>query len=307
MMLQDLRLVVLCSLVVGLAGCSASPRRTAHTLPERPREAVRIFDRQGNSTAWEVMRGEVSQADVIVIGESHGHPLGLEAAACLWDDILETEPDAALLLEFFERDEQVALDDYLTGVTDEEEFRKASGRTSGNYPPGHERMVEAAKTFGRPVIAANAPRRYVQRTTSEGYEKLDELGPEQKRLFVVPDQLVEGRYRDDFFELMSGGHGEDGGLPEEMIEKFYRSQQMWDATMADSVVRAVREGYRPVVLVVGRFHSDLDGGTIQMIRRQQPDLTIRTLSMVATDAETIDEEDVGRADFVLYVGAAPEN
>lgn len=292
-----------------LSGCSSASKRAGYTLPQRPREAVRIFDREGRPAGWEIMRGEIADADVIVIGETHGHPLGLEAAACLWDDLLATEPNAALALEFFERDEQVAIDDYLSGVIEkEEDFRKASDRTPGNYPEGHRRMVESAKAAHRPVIAANAPRRYVRRAGAEGYEKVSGLSAEQKRLFALPDPLVEGAYRERFNELMAeGGHGSDEhGMSQEMIDRMYHSQQMWDATMADSIVRAVRAGYRPVVLVVGRFHSDFDGGTVQLMRRAEPDLRIRTLSMVASDAEAIEEDDVGRADYVVYVGKAPE-
>lgn len=166
-------------------------------------------------------------------------------------------------------------------------------------------MLESARARGRPVIAANAPRRYVRRTTADGYAEVISLGPRQQALFVVPDSLVEGKYRDDFFGMMSG-HG-DQAMPPDRVEKMYRSQQMWDATMADSVVSALREGNQPVVLVVGRFHADFDGGTIQLIRRAEPEVQIRTLSVVAKEGETIDPEDVGRADFVVYVGAAPED
>ncbi|MBK7406437.1 MAG: ChaN family lipoprotein [Phycisphaerales bacterium] len=308
-----LKVPMLFCLVLGLglsalSGCAASTptRRAAVSLPDRPRQAVRIFDHEGNPTDWESMLAGVSGADVIVIGETHSHPLGLEAAACLWDDLLAQRSAPALLLEFFERDQQVALDDYLTGVTDEAAFRKAAGRNDGNYPPGHRRMVEAAKAAGRPVIAANAPRRYVRKTKADGYDDLLKLGPEQRRLFVVPDSLLSGRYRDDFFKLMSGSDhgmgGEGGEMPPEMIEKMYRSQQMWDATMADSIDRASLLGNRPAVLVVGRFHADQDGGTIQLLQRARPDLTVRSLSMVASDAQEIAEEDRGRADYVLYVG-----
>lgn len=301
-MLKTLALSILLSAV--LFGCAATPRRSAEALPAEPRTAVQIFDRQGNPTTWEFMRGQVSGADVIVIGETHGHPLGLEAAACLFDDVLANQPDAALLLEFFERDQQVAIDDYLAGVTDEAGFKKAAGRTESSYPPGHRRMIESAKARGRPVVAANAPRRYVRRTSAGGYTEVRNLGPRQQALFVVPDLLVEGKYRDDFFGMMSG-HG-DEAMPPDRVEKMYRSQQMWDATMADSIVSALRAGNRPVVLVVGRFHSDFDGGTIQLLRRAEPDVAVRTLSVVARDGETIDPEDVGRADYVVYVGASPE-
>ena len=336
---------LLAALLGGFAGCGTNrAHHKAALLPEQPRQAVQIFGPQGERVPWAVMLETLSGADVIVIGESHGHPLGLAAAASLWEDLLADHPEAALLMEFFERDTQVALDDYLTDITDEEAFRKAANRTEGNYPPGHAQMVEAAKEAGVPVIAANAPRRYVRKTTPEGYETLTSLGAEQRRLFTVPDALLEGRYRDDFFKVMgAAGHGDDdqnaeegeqsteedeqsteegeqstegesdkGGEDEsisteklERVQKFYYSMQMWDDTMADSVVRAVEEGYTPAVLVVGRFHSDFEGGTIQFIKQKHPGLAIRTLSMITSGEADIAEDDIGAGDFVLYVGEMP--
>jgi uncharacterized iron-regulated protein len=293
------------SLTLVLGGCSSTQTRT-EALPAEVRTAVTIFDKQGNETDWDTMLSAALNADVVVIGESHGHPLGLAAAATLFDDIIASGADTALLLEFIERDQQLAIDDYLAGVTSDKAFRKASRRTDGNYPPGHSRMVEAAKAAGRPVYAANAPRRYVRMTTKDGYEKLRALNPRQQALFTVPEPMLEGDYKENFFGLMGGmSHGTpetENGIPPEMIEKMYRSQQMWDATMADSVVTAARAGNRPAVLVVGRFHSDNTGGTVQLINRYAPGLKVVTLSMVTTDDATIDDDEVGQADFVLHVG-----
>ncbi|MFG0242324.1 MAG: ChaN family lipoprotein [Phycisphaerales bacterium JB054] len=292
--------------VLVAAGCSG-PEKRAETASGpavehlQPRTAVRVFDRQGEVSTWNEMLSGLADADIIVIGETHGHPLGLSAAAALWDDLLKTRPQAALAMEFFERDQQVALDDYLAGITDEEAFREAARRSQGNYPEGHRQMVEAAREAGRPVIAANAPRRYVRMTTPQGYERLTGLSDAQRRMFEPPAQLVEGRYRDEFFGLMSGGgHGES--MPEGMVEKMYFSQQLWDSTMAASVVNATLRGSRPVVLVVGRFHADFDGATVEFIQNSRPDLTVRTVSVVDEASGTIAEEDVGRADYVFYVG-----
>ncbi|MBZ0269349.1 ChaN family lipoprotein [bacterium] len=300
------------ALIPILSGCGmAQKRRTAAPEPVQPRDAVLVFGPQGERVAWGTMLETARHADVVFIGETHGHPLGLAAAASLWEDLVAAESDAALLMEFFERDEQVALDDYLSGITDEEAFREAAGRTDGNYPAGHARMIELSRSAGRPVFAANAPRRYVRKTSPEGFETLEALGEEQRRLFAVPDRLVEGRYRDDFFALMGGADhgesGEGGTMPPEMIEKIYRSQQLWDSTMADSVVRALERGHRPVVLVVGRFHTDFDGGTVQFVDRRRPGTEWCTLSMVESDEPELAEEDLGRADFVVHVGPGPEH
>ncbi len=279
-------------------------------------------------TPWQAMIADAATADVVVIGEQHGHPTGLPMMARLWADLI---PEAqrlghtpALALEFIERDHQLALDDYLAGLIDEPTFRERTARTDANYPAAHRDMVEAARAANLPVIAANAPRRYVRMARTEGFDHLRAMTPAQRATFVIPDPMTTGPYRDRFFDLfrqmMAGGPDSSGGAsgkeaaadqagPDEsalnaQIEAFYRSQQVWDATMADAVARAVRAGHRPVVLVIGQFHSDYTGGTIDMIDRALQRERIVTISMVDADQPT--EDDIDRADYLLMVGPRPE-
>ncbi len=245
-----------------------------------------------------------------MIGETHGHPLGLAFAAALWEDVLARTDRAALSLEFIERDSQVHLDDYLAGLIDEEQFRKASGRTAGNYPEGHRAMVEAARHAGRPVIASNAPRRYVRIARASGYERLASLTPEQRRHYVIPVEMPSGRYREEFFKLMSGmgdvSHGGSGGGGS-MVEAIFRSQSLWDATMADAVAGVLAQGNRPVVQVIGRFHTDFEGGTVQLLRRVRPGVRVLTLSVTDSTGPSLADTDLGRADFVIYAGPSSES
>jgi uncharacterized iron-regulated protein len=269
----------------------------------------------GEAVEWPALLSRASESDVVVIGETHGHVVGLDAAACLFDDLLGASPQTALAMEFFERDQQAALDDYLTGVTDEEAFLKATGRSKGNYPDGHARMVEAAKAAGRPVIGANSPRRYVRLARTEGFDRLVALGESQRALFVVPAALTEGRYRDEFMKMATSmaGHGapekEEELTPEEKERKaqeealgFFRSQNLWDATMAESIVRLVAAGAEPVVMVVGRFHSEYDGGLTQRVRESLPSARVLTVTMVDESSDALREEDKGRGGVVVYVG-----
>lgn len=228
-------------------------------------------------------------------------------------------PRAALAMEFLERDEQSHLDDYLTGVTDEAAFRKRTNRVDGNYPPGHARMIDAARSAGRPVIAANAPRPYVRLARTAGFDRLASLTPEQKRLFRIPDQMPPRgtRYRDDFDNLMreDPGHSPaaqtDPAVEAERITKLdatFRAQSMWDWTMSESISRAFRNNNAPVLLVVGRFHIDFDGGLVQALRLQHPGS--KTLRISFVDAPlpatgTPRDEDKGRANYIIYVGARP--
>lgn len=283
-----------------------------------------IFRGNGEATTLDAVAEEAARVDAVLVGENHGHPLGLQTAADLWARILDRAPHAALALEFIERDEQAALDDYLAGVTDEAAFKKASGRTDGNYPPGHRAMVEAAKAKNLPVIAANAPRRYVRLARSEGFDRLRSLSPEQGRLFRIPDVLPTGAYRGEFDKVMAVPHekGPNAPLetPEEKLARLdstFRSQSTWDWTMGESVARAIADRRTPTLLVVGRFHIERhggdgsareEGGTTQAIRALSPGVRVLTVLFVDAWPESgqLRSEDASRADVVVYVGPSPK-
>ncbi len=265
----------------------------------------------GALAMWDEVVAAGAAADAVLIGELHGQPVGQAFEGAFFEDVLTRSPGVVGALEFFERNEQSGLDDYLTGVTDEEGMKKATRRAEGNYPRGHRAIVELSKAAGRPVVAANAPRPYVKLARTEGFERLNGLTPEQKRLFVVPTptSLPTGKYRDDFFALMRGG-AEPGADPaaEARIEAMFRSQSVWDATMADSVARAMDAGGKPVALVVGKFHVEHKGGLVQALERAKPGARVVTVSFVGAWAPEsgIGDEERGAADYVVYVGPAEE-
>ena len=289
-----------------LAGCaSTAPAPAAAEPPARP--AVLVDGATGSPVTLGEVARRAADADVVFIGETHGHPTGLATAAALFDEILAIRPEStALGLEFYERDDQVALDDYLGGITDEEAFRAATGKPAER--DSHRPMIESAKAAGRPVWAINAPRRYVRLARTQGFESYDRFTDEQAELVAVPESLTEGRYAETFYELMGGmgGHGEtssDG--PSEMVVSFFRSQNVWDATMADSVVRALDAGARPVVVVVGRFHTDYFGGLTERTAQRAPGARIVSLSVLDADAPAELGDDAGRADVIVYAGELP--
>ena len=255
-------------------------------------------------TTWTQAVQKMAAADIVLMGEIHNHPLGNTIQQELFEDILTANPRAQLSMEFYTRDQQVALDDYLAGITDREAFEKAADRTPSSNPIQHARMIDAAKEAHRPVTAANAPRRYVRLARSEGYERLEQLTPAQQQLVEIPETTPQGAYRDRFIEAM-GGMASHGG--EAMIEGFLRSQTVWDATMAQTMIDNIDEG-RPVVLVVGFFHAQFpfeegSSGLVDQLRARSDDqLNIVTCITLPATHQELQAEDQSIADFVVYVG-----
>ena len=299
--------------LVSLAfGCAASPRAEppaeAAPVPAGPALAPFALGDSGRGVSMSEVASRAASADVVVIGELHSHPVGLPTAAALFEEIARLSPRAALGLEFYERDQQVHLDDYLGRITDEAAFREATGKPAERDP--HRPLIEAARDAGRRVWALNAPRRYVRLARTEGLDAYDRMTAEQRRLVSAPESLTGGRYAESFYELMGAmdGHGEgspDGG-PSEMAVSFFRAQNVWDATMADTAVRALDAGARPLVIVVGRFHSDFEGGLVERLRERAPGARVLTLSVLDTAETDASGEDAGRADVLILAGPMPE-
>lgn len=299
-------LLLTISLLSGCATNPATPGRTtspdvARLLVDIPVDpatsrSVPIFTPDGQSVPWAELVAQAADADVVLIGEIHGHPRGLPAAAALFEDLVAKRSAAGttpvLAMEFFERDQQAALDDFLAGLTDEPAMLRATSKSSPeSYPPGHRAMILLAKRQGLPVIAANAPRRYVRFARTEGYDRLRRLTPEQRRLFDLPTSEPSPAYREAFDRVMNANAGVDeGALANDTaraerrasLDATFRSQWLWDSTMGTSVARALDLG-RPVVLVVGVFHVEHTGGTAQVIRTLRPDA--RVLTVVFADQD----------------------
>ncbi|MCC5822303.1 MAG: ChaN family lipoprotein [Phycisphaerales bacterium] len=290
-----------------LTGCQA-PKREPD--PIEPRSVPIFAGDASGVTPWDRVVEACAESSVVVIGEVHGHPLGLAIAAELYEDILTQNPRAVLSMEFYERDHQTALDDYVAGIISSDEFDRATFRNAGNNPEGHRRMVEATRLAGRPIIGANAPRRYARLARTDGFDRLRELRPSQRRHYQIPDALPENAYGNRFRAAMSGmgGHGQMSG--DDPVTPFLRAQTLWDVTMAESIAEATRLG-EPVVHVVGRFHAEYgtepgkSGLADAIAERIQPDQRLIIITIMDTDAGSLRVEDVGRGHFVIYVGPLP--
>ena len=61
-----------------------------------------------------------------------------------------------------------------------------------------------------------------------------------------------------------------------------------------------------MIHLVGRFHSDFDGGLVRELRADRPQARILVLSMNKADAAELLQEDRGRADIIIYTGLQDE-
>jgi len=262
--------------------------------PARPstvdvRSSLRIEFDGGRSVGWDEFIEQIAEMDVILLGEEHDDATGHAVQLAVVEDVFDRRNGGTLAMEMLERDEQILVEDHADGVIDAKTFAKETGSTSwsgdGSWFAWYQPIIEAAHDRNGKVVAANAPRRYVRLARIEGWDRIQSMSEDRLELFSVPETPIGGTYRERFFEIMSptdhgdGGNDRESGIDPEIIESFYRAQQVWDATMADSVARSVQDGDTPVILLVGRFHVDHDGGTVTELRNLIPNNSIVTVTL----------------------------
>ena len=263
-------------------------------------ENYRVYDGQGNPSSVEAIVKTLDGVDVVFLGEQHddavAHALQAEIFKRAVAQYLATRK-VALSLEMFERDVQIVVDEYLKGQISEAQFL-ASSRPWGNYKTDYRPLVELAKEKRLTVIAANAPRRYVNMVSRGGRETLNGLTKEAKKwLAPLPYGEPSDVYGKKFKALM-------GPSPEAQmgIDKILASQSLWDATMANSVANYLKKNKRSLVVhLVGAFHTESRLGTVEHLLKYRKNAKALVVTMrYEDDFKTFDKtKNTGIGDFVI--------
>jgi len=223
------------------------------------------------------LAGDMANADVLFFGEEHNDSTGHYLEHALFEKLSQKYPDKiALSMEMFETDCQNILDEYLAGFIREKNFT-TEGRAWKNYKD-YRPMIEWAKANKIPVIAANAPNRYVNMTTRLGLGSLAQLNAiSRSYLPPLPVDTASGEYFDKFIAIM-GGHSAMGNM------QMFQAQNLWDATMGWSISRFAKshKGYK-IFQVNGSFHSEGKLGAPAQLKKYAQKMRILNIATYCDD------------------------
>ncbi|OIN12156.1 ChaN family lipoprotein [Oceanisphaera psychrotolerans] len=263
-----MRVFVLCILLL-LGGCQADARPPA-TLFD-----YQLSDPSGQPLPLDQAAHQLASADVIMVGELHGHQGIHRFQAELLARLLSQPRPLALAMEQFSRDRQDTVDAYLAGKLGEVAFIEQSHAWPG-YRSDYRPLLELARHTHSPVLAANAPRHIVRCIGREGPGYLARLPADQRAWVAEHLTLAEDAYKSRF--MATRYHGQ---APTEFQ---FAAQTSWDDTMAESVDRYLRRhpGHR-VMLTLGRFHIADGLGTAQRLQLRAPGLKVALIYPVTAD------------------------
>jgi len=269
--------------------------------------SITVYSHDGHTVALDDIVRAAANADVVFLGEIHddslGHVVQLHLLRAL-QARYGAERQLVMGMEMFETDVQPVLDEYAAGLIREQDMLAAT-RPWGNYKRDYRPLVEFSIANGIPVWGTNAPKRYVSRVTSTGgIDVLSTFSPEARATMpnpvVPPSEPLAAKFR----ALMGsmGSHGSMPGMPS--IDGMLASQNLRDATMAETMVHAMRQVEAPLAIHVnGSFHSEASLGIPEHIARLAPEARMLVVTMrPATD----DLSDVGTDDFLVLTAPAAE-
>lgn len=259
-----------------------------------------FYDKKGKEVKTEKLVKELSEYDVVFIGENHNssinHWLQLKITEALF-----AKKNGQLILgaEMFERDNQSQLNNYLSGKFDAKTL-KDSARLWNNYATDYQPLIDFAKDKKLKFIATNVPRRYASQTAKEGLESLNKLSEKDKSYIAqLPIKVTLDTPGYPEMKKMMGDHAEGT-----KVMNFISAQAIKDATMAESILQNLQAG-KTFIHYNGNFHSKEFGGIYWYIKQKNPNLKMAVISVFESENPElkVPEKEYIPTDFNLIIPA----
>ncbi|MCZ4410701.1 ChaN family lipoprotein [Cryomorphaceae bacterium 1068] len=236
----------------------------------------------------------MAKSDVVLFGEFHDHAmvhwLQLKAA-----QRLNESGNLIMGAEFFETDDQLLLDELITGTTPMKKF-KAEAKLWPNFETDYQPLLQLAVDSQITFIATNIPRRYASFVARNGIDTLETFPENALKLMPplpVPFSMEAPGYQ-DVYDMMGGGHGMKP-------ENFVFAQALKDYTMAYNIGENT-EKKSLFLHFNGDFHSAAYGGIYWYLKELYPKLKVSSLKVIQVDnLNTIDPEELVGGDIILVV------
>ncbi len=253
--------------------------------------AYQLFDAKGKKTTYKKLLKSSENSELVLFGEYHDNPISHWLQLALTKD-LHKNKSLILGAEMIERDNQIQLNQYLSGEINQKAFDTLA-RLWNNHKTDYKPLVDFAKENKLNFIATNIPRRYASMVYRGGFEVLDTLSGNQKD-WIAPLPVKYDASLSQYQKMleMAQGHGGD---------KLPKAQAIKDATMGYSIVQNLKPN-SVFVHYHGSYHSDFYEGIYWYVKQEKPNLKIVTIATVSqSDVSKLEKEHLGKADFILVI------
>ncbi len=259
--------------------------------------AYQFFDAKSKKADYRDVLKAAMQSDIVFFGEMHNSPICHWLQLELTKDLYQEKKESLVLgAEMFESDNQLLLDEYLSGKIKEKNFEEEA-RLWKNYKTDYKPLVRFALDNNLKFVATNVPRRYAALVNSKGFDALDDLSPEAKSLLPplpIPYDGELNGYKSmvEMMRSMDSTHATDN---------IARAQALKDATMAHFILQNWQGG-QLFLHFNGTYHSENFEGIVWYIKQADPEIKVLTIaSAEQEDLDSLSGESKGIADFILCI------
>ncbi len=263
------------------ASCAAAPRSYDH----------HMFDLNRNTdlTMSEAL-ADLKKNRIVLVGEHHSNEQHHRAQLAVIRALKETGLKVAVGLEMFRHESQAALDQWISGKIDENQFEKIY-YDNWTYPwKAYREIFEYSRTHQIPMIGLNVPREITRQVSRNGFKS---LSPEQKGKLAEVSCIVDQQYM-NYIRNAFGAHGH-GQLN---FIYFCEAQMVWDTALAVYTLNYLEKHPDAVVVILtGVGHAQKGAVPRQIqLRSNLPYAVILPETSGSIDTASISSKD---ADYLI--------
>lgn len=257
-------------------------------------QAFKIYNKEGNEVRFESMVQIAGQHEVVFFGELHNNSIAHWLQLQMLKQLHQNGKDVILAGEFFERDDQLNIEEWFAGKMTDKTFETES-KLWNNYLLDYKPLLLYAKKNNIPFIGSNIPRKYASLVSRQGLAALDSISEEAKR-YIAPLPIEVDKSLPGYVGMKDMMHG-SGMNVDFMVE----AQAVKDATMAYSLFDHLDKG-RNILHINGSYHSNNYEGILWYLKKHNPNTLVLTINTVEQEnIHTLEEKTKGTADFIIVL------
>jgi uncharacterized iron-regulated protein len=253
-----------------------------------------IYDKEGHASTFENLINQSLETDVVLFGELHNNAVVHWLQLQLLKSLSIQHPQVLLSGEFFEKDDQLNIDEWLQGRMTDKQF-ETEAKLWNNYLTDYKPLLLFAKSNKIPFVASNVPRKYAAMVSKNGLGYLQGLSKQAKK-HIAPLPIKVDPTLPGYAAMKDMMHGSSMNI-DFMIE----AQALKDATMAHSMVTHYSKESL-ILHINGSYHSNNSEGIGWYLRQHKPKIRIVTINTVEQDStEKVEPENLNTADFIIVL------
>lgn len=228
-----------------------------------------IVNRSLNELSQAEILQELTNADVVYLGETHDNLDEHQAQFKIIQALYQKNSNIAIALEMFQRPYQNILNQYLAReITEAELIQKSQYNQRWGYPwENYAEILRFAQQNNLPVLALNTPTEVTRKVAQEGLESL--TPDEQKYIPPISEIRTEPEEYRKMLQEIYQQHHHSGKGNSAAFENFFMAQVLWDETMAETIAKFIQASSETQVIVLaGKGHIVYGYGIPSRVKRR---------------------------------------